>query len=300
MRFLFIFCLFSLVLSLSFAQKNEKTNIEELVQHHYANNNGVKIHYVSLGEGPLVVMIHGFPDFWYSWRKQIMVLSPHFRVVAVDLRGYNLSDKPKKVADYKMNLLVSDIVAVIRDCGQEKSVIVGHDWGGAISWQLAITRPEVVERLVICNLPHPQGLSRELAQNEEQQKNSAYARDFQKENAHLALTPEKLSFWVADPEARSKYVEAFQRSSFEGMLNFYKANYPREPYTPLPLLPKVKCSVLMIHGLKDKYLLPSALNDTWQWLEKDLTLVTVPQAGHFVQHDASEVVSKTILQWLMR
>ncbi|MEZ6144658.1 MAG: alpha/beta hydrolase [Planctomycetaceae bacterium] len=104
---------------------------------------------------------------------------------------------------------------------------------------------------------------------------------------------------MKDADARLTYVEAFQQSSFEGMLNYYKANYPREPYTiPETSLPKVKCSVLMIHGLDDTALLPGALNDTWQWVEKDLTLVTVPGAGHFVQQDAAEFVTRTMVNWL--
>jgi pimeloyl-ACP methyl ester carboxylesterase len=103
---------------------------------------------------------------------------------------------------------------------------------------------------------------------------------------------------VTDPKAREKYVEAFKRSSIEGMLHYYKANYPREPYTDTREFPPVKCPVLMFHGLKDWALLPGALNDTWKWIEKDLTLITIPNAGHFVQQDASEMVTKNILRWL--
>jgi pimeloyl-ACP methyl ester carboxylesterase len=159
----------------------------------------------------------------------------------------------------------------------------------------------MTDQLVILNLPHLNGLRRELANNPEQQKASAYARHFQTPEAASLLTAEALTFWVKDPDARSKYVEAFKRSSFEGMLNYYKANYPREPYElPEQELPKVNCSVLMIHGLKDTALLPGALNDTWRWLEKDLTLVTLPDAGHFVQQDAAEFVTKQIVTWLTR
>jgi len=115
------------------------------------------------------------------------------------------------------------------------------------------------------------------------------------------VTAEGLTFWVKDPEARKKYVAAFQRSSIEGMLNFYKANYPREPYQAADpaASPKVKCPVLMIHGLEDTALLPGALNDTWEWLDNELTLVTLPGADHFVQQAASEKVSNTILNWLI-
>jgi pimeloyl-ACP methyl ester carboxylesterase len=115
------------------------------------------------------------------------------------------------------------------------------------------------------------------------------------------MTAENLSAWVRDPEARQKYVEAFQKSDFEGMLNFYKRNYPRgagaDGPTPPPL-PKVKMPVLMFHGLNDTALNASGLNDTWQWLEKDLTLVTVPGSGHFVQQDAADLVTNTMKWWL--
>lgn len=277
------------------------TDIEQRVEHGYADSNGVKIHYASLGKGPLIVMIHGFPDFWYSFRDQMEALSANYQVVAIDQRGYNLSDKPKGVENYDMRLLVGDVVAVIKHLGRERAIVLGHDWGGAVAWSLALMRPDVVEKLIILNLPHPRGLSRELANNAEQQKNSQYARNFQQPDAHTRLTAEGLAFWVKDPEAKKKYIEAFKRSDFEAMLNYYKRNYPREPYTEdkSPVV-KAKMPVLMIHGLNDTALLPGALNNTWDWLEKDLTLVTIPGAGHFVQQDASEMVTRSIKMWLSR
>ena len=135
----------------------------------------------------------------------------------------------------------------------------------------------------------------------EQQKNSRYARDFQQPDAASRLNAEQLASWVKDPGARTKYLEAFKRSDFEAMLNYYKRNYPREPYTEdtSPVV-KAQVPVLMIHGLDDKALLPGALNNTWDWLEKDLTLVTVPGAGHFVQQDAADLVSRSMRAWLLR
>jgi epoxide hydrolase 4 len=261
----------------------------------------VKIHYAALGKGPLIVMVHGFPDFWYTWRDQMQALAPNYRVAALDLRGYNLSDKPKGVENYDMSLLIGDVAAVIKDAGYQSAIVVGHDWGGAISWTFAMYHPEMTEKLIILNLPHLRGLARELAHNPEQQKNSAYARSFQKEDAASKLTVEGLAFWVKDPAAKEKYVEAFKRSDFEAMLNYYKRNYPREPYQEdtSPLV-KVKCPVLMIHGLADTALLSGALNDNWNYVEKDLTLVTIPGANHFVQQDASEMVTRSIKMWLNR
>jgi len=273
----------------------------EIEEHGFADSDGVRIHYVTAGEGPLVVMIHGFPDYWYTWRNQIPELAKHFTVVAIDQRGYNKSDQPEGVDNYAMQKLVGDVRAVIRHFDREKAIIVGHDWGGMVAWACAMWQPEMLDRLVILNLPHPQGLQRELANNPDQRKASAYARNFQQPEAASTLSAEGLTFWVTDEAARSKYIEAFRRSSFEGMLNYYRANFPRPPYEERSgTLPKVQCPVLMIHGLQDVALLPGGLNDTWNWLEKDLTLVTLPDAGHFVQQDASETVTRTILQWLRR
>lgn len=274
---------------------------EDLGEHRYADSEGVKIHYVEKGKGKPVVLLHGFPDFWYTWRNQIPALSEHFRTAALDLRGYNLSGQPEGVEAYKMNLLVEDVAAVIRNMGEQKAIVVGHDWGGMVAWAFAMRHPEMTDRLIILNLPHPKGLSRELANNPEQQANSQYARDFQKADAASKVTPEGLAFWVRDKEARAKYIEAFKRSSLEGMLNYYKANYPKEPYTydeerPYP---PIASPVLMFHGLKDKYLLSGALSGTWDWVGKDLTLVTIPEADHFVQHDAAELVTKRMLSWLL-
>lgn len=273
---------------------------DDLGEEGFVDSDGVKIHYVTAGKGPLVVLIHGFPDFWYSW-PQIPALAKHFQVVAVDMRGYNKSDQPSGVENYALPKLVADIDAVVKHFKADKAIIVGHDWGGIVAWSYAMTHPKTTEKLVILNLPHPKCLQRELANNADQQKNSAYARNFQRPDAAAKMMPEMLVTWVKDAEARKKYLEAFKRSSMEGMLNYYKANYPREPYTyseDEPQYPPVKCSVLMIHGLKDTALLPGALNDTWKYLEKDLTLVTIPNAGHFVQQDAADKVTQTMVGWL--
>jgi epoxide hydrolase 4 len=271
---------------------------QELGEEGYADSGGVKIHYVTLGKGPLLVMLHGFPDYWYTWRDQMPELAKHFQVVAIDLRGYNKSDQPKGLENYALDKLVGDVDAVVKHFKQDKAVIVGHDWGGLIAWTFAMTHPDQTDRLVILNLPHPKGLMRELANNPEQQKNSQYARNFQEADAVDKLKPGFLAMWVKEPEARKKYLEALGRSSLEGMLNYYKANYPREPYKDDRTFPPVKCRVLMIHGLDDQYLLPGALNDTWKWVEKDLTLVTVPKAGHFVHRDAPEFVTRKMVRWL--
>ncbi|MDG2212473.1 MAG: alpha/beta hydrolase [Verrucomicrobiota bacterium] len=279
--------------------KVDGADLHERVKHGFANSSDVKIHYATLGKGPLVVMIHGFPDYWYTWRHQMETLAEDHQVVAIDMRGYNKSDKPKDKEQYDMKFLIGDVLAVVKHFKKEKATIVGHDWGGAVAWGVAMAAPQICDKLIILNLPHMRGLARELANNPQQQKNSAYARRFQLPGAHLALSAKGLSGWVKDPKARAHYIEAFKRSDFEAMLNYYKQNYPRPPYkeNTSPIV-KVKMPVLMFHGLDDKALLPGALNDTWKWLEKDLTLVTIPGADHFVQQDAAQKVSRTMKLWL--
>jgi pimeloyl-ACP methyl ester carboxylesterase len=275
-------------------------DLDSRVTHGFADHDGVKIHYASIGTGPLIVMIHGFPDFWYTWRDQMAGLADKYQVVAIDQRGYNLSDKPDGAENYDMRLLVGDVAAVIKSFGKPKAIVVGHDWGGAVAWQFAIHLPQMTDKLVILNLPHMRGLMRELAKPDSQQaKNSAYARAFQMDGSEKNLTAEGLAGWVKDPAAKEKYIEAFRRSNFAAMMNYYRQNYPREPYREdAAQLVKVQVPVLELHGLKDSYLLAGALDGTWNWVERDFTLVTVPDAGHFVQQDASETVTRTIRAWL--
>jgi epoxide hydrolase 4 len=287
------------------AKDSPPKDLWDRVEHHNADSSGVKIHYVALGKGPLIVMIHGFPDFWYTWREQMDALKAHYRVVAVDQRGYDLSDRPAGIEQYAMPLLVNDIGAVIKAEGRSSAVIVGHDWGGAVAWTLAMTHPEWIQALVILNLPHPTGIQREIKNNPEQRKNSQYAFNFQKPGAEKNLTAEKLAGWVKDDAARVHYIEALNRSDFEAMLNYYRANYPRPDQNPATVtppspLPKVTVPVLEFHGLGDQALLPGALNGTWDLVEKDFTLVTIPGAGHFVQQDASDLVTTTMSDWLGR
>ena len=289
---------FAVALSAAWAVRAEDAE----VAHHYTDNDGVIIHYVTAGaSGPLVVMIHGFPDFWYSWNEQIKALQSTHRVAAIDQRGYNRSDKPKGLENYAIPKLISDVAAVIRDMGEKKAVIVGHDWGGMVAWSFAMSKPEMTERLAVLNLPHPKGLNRELANNPDQQRNSQYARAFQLPGAHNLLTAERLAGWVKGEAKRAKYIEAMKRSDFEAMLNYYKRNYPRPPYEEDMSEPvRLKMPVLLIHGLDDKALLHGALNRTWEWLDGDLTLVTIPGAGHFVHHDKPALVSRTLKMWLLR
>ncbi|MDG2141016.1 MAG: alpha/beta hydrolase [Gammaproteobacteria bacterium] len=295
-------CLLTLSATLANAE------IWDEVEHGYADNEGVSIHYATLGEGPLVVMIHGFPDFWYSWRHQMEGLKDNFKVVAIDQRGYNLSDKPDGEENYNMRYLVSDVAAVIQHLGEEKATIVGHDWGGIVSWQFAFALPDMVENLVILNLPHPNGLARELQNNPEQQQNSGYARAFIAGSSADPdilfggpMNAQTLSFWVSDPVARGKYTAAFEKSSFDGMLAYYKQNYPRTSSDgqETPSAPQLDVPLLVFHGLQDTALHSDGLNNTWDWNNMDTTIVSAPTANHFVQQDAAELVTTTMKWWLL-
>jgi len=274
--------------------------IDDLVEHKYVENNGVRIHYAITGRGPLIVFIHGFPDFWYSWRYQMTQLKDDFRVAAIDTRGYNKSSKPKNQEDYDMGLLIEDVAAVIRAEEKDKAIIVGHDWGGVIAWQFVVNMPKMAEKLIIVNLPHPKGLARELANNPEQQANSQYARNFQHPDSHKNMNAEALARFVGrDDEVRSKYIKAFENSSFNGMMNYYRQNYPREPFEEsVAEMPNVTIPVLQFHGLKDTALHHQGLNNTWEWVDKDYTLVTIPNVGHWAHHEAADLVTDTMKWWL--
>jgi pimeloyl-ACP methyl ester carboxylesterase len=272
-----------------------------------ADSAGVRIHYATLGnpKDPPVLMIHGFPDYWYSWRALMADLARDHFAIAIDQRGYDLSGQPAGEQNYQLKYMVGDVAAVLRHLGLAKATVIGHDWGGVVAWQVAIDRPDLVDRLVILNLPHLRGLRRELATNPQQQANSAYARFFQQDDAWKKLSVAKLVDTAVpdrtDADTREKYTLAMQRSSIEAMLAYYRQNYPREPYAAdtSPVV-KVQAPVLVIHGLDDPFLLAGALDGTWQWVDNRLTVVTLPHVGHFVLRDAPTQVIPVIRDWLAR
>ncbi|MEH6637302.1 MAG: alpha/beta hydrolase [Halioglobus sp.] len=279
-------------------------DVWDQVEHCYTESNGTRIHYVTLGEGEPVVFVHGFPDFWYSWRHQMATLAPHFKVIAIDMRAYNLSDKPDGIDNYKMEHLLGDIRAVIRDVEEEKVTLVGHDWGGAISWHFAMRHQEQVERLIIMNLTHPKGYSAVVANPTPQQKaNLQYARDFASSSPRGEPVPE----WVLARDVQEgnglveeRYREALSRSYWDGMMNYYRANYVEmlaevDPDT----ITDITCPVLQFHGLKDIAVDADGLKDTWSLVTQDYSLVTTPAAGHFVQREAKDLVSLTMKSWLL-
>ena len=280
----------------------EAEEFADTVEHKFADNEGVSIHYAKAGSGPLAVFIHGFPDYWYSWRHQMEGLAVDFTVAALDTRGYNQSDQPTGVENYDMSVLIADVAAVIKNEGRDSAVIIGHDWGGGIAWSFAATHPELTSHLIIMNLPHLKNLAKELAKFEDQHRNSAYARNFQNEDSHLAIRAENLASALSqgEPVLHAKYLAAFENSSADAMMNYYRANFPRPPYDSgvFVEIGRIQMPVLQFHGLNDTALLPASLNNTWEELDQDWTLVTIPGAGHWPHHDKPDMVTNMMKAWL--
>jgi len=280
----------------------DSISLFEQVDHHYADNKGVKLHYVSTGSGPVILFVHGFPDFWYSWRHQMAGLAADYKVVAMDNRGYNKSDAPEGVENYAIEKLLADVDAVISDLGVDKVILAGHDWGGVISWRFAMAYPDRVSKLIIANLTHPKGYAAVRANGSDKQKaNTKYIENFQKPDAHKRFTAVALAQGVAGRQpaiVKQRYVSAFENSSFDGMLNYYRAFWPTFNGSIEEANPNLDIPVLQFHGLKDTAVDKDGLRDTWNWINADYTLVTVPSANHFVQHDAHKLVTSTMQWWL--
>jgi len=273
-------------------------DVWDRVDHHFVNNDDVKLHYVTLGEGKPILFIHGFPDIWYSFRHQMHTLASDYRTAAMDLRGYNQSDKPEGIEHYALPKILEDVDAVIDDLGGNVT-LVGHDWGGAIAWRYAMTHPEKLERLVILNLTHPKGYAAVVSNPTDAQKaNTQYARRFATSKPDGSPVPDRIMA-IGDrmgPVVGKHYREALERSSYDGMLNYYRANYGQA--SSGGEMPNIDMSVLQIHGLKDTAVDKDGLKGTWDWIDKDYTLVTVPSSGHFVQWEAADLVSTTMRAWL--
>ena len=284
------------------AANNDAADVYDAVEHHSIDNDGVDIHYVTLGgEGPTILFVHGFPDFWYTWRHQMAALSGDFKTVAMDTRANNKSGKPQGVENYSMEFLLSDVEAVIDDLGADDVVLVGHDWGGAIAWRFAMLHPGRVNKLVICNLTHPRGyMTVRRNATPEQKAATNYIAEFQKPDAASRFNPQMLATMIAGrsgDEVKQRYLEAFERSYIDGMLNYYRAAWSRLEGGQEEL-PDLQMPVLQFHGLKDRAVDKDGLRDTWDWIAKDYTLVTLPETGHWVQGEAPDMVSTTMQWWL--
>ena len=278
----------------------------------YIKVNGIRLHAMMQGErGPLVVLLHGFPECWYSWRQYLPLLAEAgYRAVAPDLRGYNLSDKPRGIINYQTPILARDVYELIQALGEEQAIVVGHDWGGAIAWYLAMYYPQAVHKLVVCNLPHPAKYA-EGIRTWRQLRKSWYIFAFQ-----LPWLPEYLlARNHADAIGRMLYASAVQKTAFSpaelakyreaisrpgalhAALNYYRQLIRRGPRPYRSRTLRVDAPTLLIWGEQDIALGIELTHDLDEWIP-NLQIQYLPDSGHWVQQERPEQVNRFLLDFL--
>ncbi|HWH95455.1 MAG TPA: alpha/beta fold hydrolase [Baekduia sp.] len=280
------------------------------LQDRFAAIDGVRLHYVEAGAGPLVVLLHGFPEFWWSWRHQIPALAQAgFRVVAPDMRGYAQSDKPPSWRDYRIERLAADVAGLIAALGEQRAFVVGHDWGAAVAWMVATLHPERVERLAILNVPHPDTMLRTLRRSPRQLAHSWYMFFFQ-----IPWLPERLLRWggrrtleKAYQDARpgaftaedfARYEEALLApGGLKGPIDYYRAALRRSPRRTQAQFRPIPAPVLVIWGEQDRFLSAQMADPDPRWVP-DVRVVRLPGASHWVQHDEPERVNALLVEFL--
>ncbi len=279
--------------------------------HRYADLGDVRLHYVEAGEGPLVVLLHGFPQFWYEWRHQIPALvEAGFRVVAPDMRGYNLSDKPPGVRSYRVELLARDVARLILACGEQTAAVVGHDWGAIVAWIAAMRYPRRVGRLAILNVPHParflDGLlcPRQLLRSSYMfffqiprlPEEVIRAGDFALLRSALHRDPVRPGTFAAEDIER--YVQAMaQPGALTATLNYYRALL-RNPRKTRALLKRIEAPVLVIWGERDRFLSRRLAEPPPLWVPNLLRLERLPNASHWVAEERPREVNALLLEFL--
>ena len=277
-------------------------------QHAYITTNGVKLHYVTQGEGDLMLMLHGFPEFWYSWRHQIPEFAKNYKVVALDLRGYNDSDKPADKSAYVMDEFIRDVEGVIKGLGYDKCILVGHDWGGAIAWNFAYAHPEMVERLIILNLPHPAKFA-EGMRNPQQLLRSSYmfffqipwlpefliqSSDYQPiETAIKGMAVNKSAITKEDLEAYKD--AAAKRGAMTATLNYYRNIFQQRMTSQDWSVLEVP--TLMIWGEKDTALGKELTYGTEAYV-RDFQIKYIPDCSHLVQQEQPQLVNQDMREFL--
>jgi epoxide hydrolase 4 len=286
------------------------------IRHDEAEVNGVRLHYASAGAGPLVMFLHGFPEFWYEWRRQLEEFGRDHLAVAPDMRGHNLSAKPEGVDAYRVEHLVADVVALARHLGHARFTLVGHDWGGAVAWAVALRRPDVLERLVIVNAPHPAVFARELRDNPAQQKASQYMLTFRTPEAeavvsadgHAALRRGLGEVWDRHftETDRRMYLEAWSRpGALTGGLNYYRAAGVGPPSTSggasgdlgVRDIPVIETPTLVIWGERDRALGTGNLVGLDKHV-RSLTVRRVPDGSHWVVHEQPTLVNRYLREFI--
>jgi epoxide hydrolase 4 len=304
------------------------------IEHRVVDTNGLRLHCAVDGSGPLVVFLHGFPESWYSWRHQLAALAPHFRVVAPDLRGYGESDKPAGVQAYAVSELIADVAGLIEAFGERDAVIVAHDWGGAIAWQLAMDRPTLVRRLVVMNCPHLALFQRHLRENPQQLLKSWYMFFFQ-----IPWLPETLlglgHAWAVGNAVRQAAVQkhaigeddlrivrdaASRPGALRSALNYYRAAFRSDetaagmpplirrflygdrtfpaPRERLEDWPKIMVPTMLVWGEQDVALSKGLTYGMDPLFTSPPRIEYVPDAGHFVQQEKPDLVNRLLLDFL--
>jgi len=290
------------------------------MEHHYAVVNGIRMHYVAAGSGKLILFAHGFPEFWYEWKRQLTEFGRDHLAVAPDLRGYNFTEKPPDVEQYRIKYLIEDLRALAAHLGSQRFVLVAHDWGGAVAWAFALAYPDLLEKLVIINAPHPGIFARLLHSNPAQQAASQYMRMFCTPQAEEILSRNGYQMLVEivlahglkhgylDQQDRAEYLQAWsQPGALTGGLNYYRAGrmLPPAPGTPLPVhdltldVPSltVRVPTLVIWGERDTALTPANLDGLDQFVPH-LIIRRIPDANHWVIHQRPDLVNRYIREFL--
>jgi epoxide hydrolase 4 len=276
--------------------------------HEYVTTNGVKLHYVTQGEGPLMLMLHGFPEFWYSWRHQIPEFAKDFKVVAPDLRGYNDSEKPANKSAYVMAEFIQDIKGLIEALGYDRAILIGHDWGGMIAWQFAYTYPAMLDRLIVLNIPHPAKFAEGL-RTPQQLLKSSYIFFFQLpllpewliqlndykalESAFAGMAVNKNTFSQADIDAYKNALA--KRGALTSTLNYYRNVFQQGITTGEWGVLDVP--TLMIWGEDDLPLGKELTYGTEQYV-RDFRIRYIPNCSHWVQQEYPELVNQYIREFL--
>ncbi len=279
--------------------------------HGETRTNGVHLHYVFAGQGEPVVLLHGFPEFWYSWRHQLPALADAgFRAIAPDLRGYNQSSRPAGVKSYRIAALTNDLVGLVEQVAGGSAVVVGHDWGGVLAWRLATLHPSRVRKLVILNAPHPAAFRDELRNHLGQWLRSLYvlffqapwlpewvlrARNFALLERIFQEQPVRSASFTHDDIAAYKHALSGPRG-LSSPLNYYRAamRYPRDLYEPPQ---SVAAPTLVIWGCCDPFLNVRLVERLPQWVS-NLRIERLPEISHWVQNDAPEQVNQLLLDFL--
>ena len=255
----------------------------------------MKLHRVEQGSGPLVVLLHGFPEFWYSWRKQIPALAAAgFRVVAPDLRGYNDSPKPRGIDAYRISAVIEDIVELI----DEPCMLVGHDWGGAAAWYTAMTHPELVRKLVVLNSPHPKPLLREIKRSLNQRIRMMYQLFLQAPSAAPLIRPllPLILRGRFTAEEKKEYRKAWLKpDALRSMISYYPA-LRRSGGELREMLRVIEAPALYIFGTRDPVFTIETSRNFGTWVP-NARVELIEDAGHFVQTDAAERVNELLIEF---